>query len=287
MVIVKLFGGLGNQLFQYAAAKNISSRNNTILKLDISNYEVNVDDVTSRSYRLGIFNIEESFATKQDVSDMIGGYIAKITQSIKPFHLQKCIKEQSFNYDERVEMICGSVYLEGYWQSEKYFKSISDALKKEVTLKKTNYTHLDLKQLMQATNSVAMHIRRGDYATSPIANKYHGLCELSYYYRSLKYINDRVFKAVIFVFSDDITWVKKNIKFQQPVHYVSSINTDLDHIEFSLMTQCKHFIIANSSYSWWGAWLGECEEKIVCAPKKWFNHPINTSDLIPTKWIKT
>ncbi|MCC6447868.1 MAG: alpha-1,2-fucosyltransferase, partial [Chitinophagaceae bacterium] len=197
-------------------------------------------------------------------------------------------KEKNLSFDENILKTPSDVYLEGYWQTEKYFKEISDILRKEFTFKippsEANQRMLDTIRLH---NSVSIHIRRTDYITDPASSKDMGFCDIPYYKRAVSYLAERVADPHFYVFSDDMNWVRSNFALNFPVTYVDLNNADTNYEDMRLMSSCKHNIIANSTFSWWGAWLNSSEKKIVIAPKKWFNDTSKKStDLVPENWIK-
>lgn len=252
MIIIKLQGGLGNQLFQYAFGRSLSVKENKILKLDISNY----DSDPLRSYKLRHFNIKERIAFPLEI------------------FWSKMIKRLGFGQ---------SSYLEGYWQSEKYFSDIEDTIRREFKLKDPLKNEAQkFSDEIKNTNSVSLHIRRGDYVTNDKLKGFLQPLPLAYYNEAIEIVEKKIDKPHFFVFSDDIAWVKDNLKINHQVSYVSGSGIE-DHEELALMSQCKHNIIANSSFSWWGAWLNDNPGKIVIAPKNWFSDGDN-SELIPNTW---
>jgi len=179
-------------------------------------------------------------------------------------------------------------YLEGYWGSEKYFKDIENIIRKEFTLKdKPDAINQKMISRIKNCDSVSIHIRRGDYIFDEKTNKYHGVCNLDYYLKAIALVAKKVKKPYFFIFSDDIRWAKQNLHLKFPCVYVNHNIGKKDYEDLRLMSNCCHNIIANSSFSWWGAWLNKNKDKIVIAPKKWFtDKSINTKDLIPKQWLK-
>lgn len=250
-------GGIGNQMFQYAAARAVAERTDQEIKLDISAYKQN----NLRHYSLSHFNIRENFA------------------ELKDFFWLKLYKEPHFEFDPQTLNIGKDVYMQGYFQSEKYFKDIEGLIRKDFTFRG------DVRRKIQDANSVNVHIRRGDYVSNPKTNVHHGICPMGYYRKAISLIANRIKDPHFFVFSDDINWAKDNFHFEYPITFVAG-NEDWEDMQ--LMTHCKHHIIANSAFSWWGAWLSPFPEKTIIAPKKWFNKAnLGTKDLIPNGWIKT
>jgi len=180
-----------------------------------------------------------------------------------------------------------TIYLSGYWQSEKYFDDVSGIIREEFQLKNEPAgLNLELVRAMRGSQAVSLHVRRGDYVSNPIAASYHGVCSLEYYRTAIKLIEEKVANPKFYVFSDDIPWCKENLRFPQPATYVDH-NSDEPFEDLRLMSFCKHFIIANSSFSWWGAWLSRNQEKIVLAPKKWFlTREKDDRDQVPANWIR-
>ena len=176
----------------------------------------------------------------------------------------------------------------GSWISEQYFKDIEDIIRKELTIK-TPQTgkNKEIAEMILNTESVSLHIRRGDYVTDPANRELYSTCNLDYYARCFEYMANRLKSPYVFVFSDDISWVKENLKSSFPLTFVDH-NTGLTGYEdMRLMSQCKHNIIANSSFSWWGAWLNTNPEKIICAPKEFIRlWNFDTKDIVPDEWVK-
>ena len=297
IMIVKLKGGLGNQMFQYAMARAVAYRSNLPLKLDMEYFE----NGGLHQYRLGHFNIIEDFATEDDIKQFkpsrkqtIAFAIYKIKEKFSPWYdwrKKTVIKERSFLFNPDILKIRGSVYLDGYWQSEKYFADISHIIRCEFTIKyEPNSANRQILKKIDDTNSVSLHVRRGDYATNPKTLQMHGVLSLDYYMNALDLISEKIKEPHIFIFSDDIFWVKKNLKSALPLYFVEHNGKGQDYEDLRLMSRCKHHIIANSSFSWWGAWLSENPHKIVIAPNQWFSEErmkkMGENDIIPKNWIK-
>jgi hypothetical protein len=291
MVIVRLSGGLGNQLFQYATGRALAYRNGVPLKLDISQFQ----KYSPREYGLDPFNITAAIATEADVASVIAspgkGILVKATALIEeclPYYRRSVLKERHFHFDPKIWRAPKKVYLKGYWQSEKYFKDIAEILRNELTLKDASVSLNEATaRLVNQSESVSLHIRRGDYVTNPGAHEVHGICSLDYYHAAIEVLTARIYQPRFFVFSDDLEWVRSNLRLKYPVTYVSQNGAQKDYEDLRLMSQCKHHIIANSSFSWWGAWLCAYARKIVIAPEQWFNNAVyQTKDLIPAAWIQ-
>ena len=288
MIITHLIGGLGNQLFQYAMARRIAYKNNITLKLDISDFET----YKLREFKLDKFNIVAEIATEKEIRRFkknrykIFSKLFSMYNSVLPLSSRSYIKERYFYYDPEITKIFDNVYLEGHWPSEKYFLDIKEILFKELTLKyKMVAYRKDLKNQIRKTESVSIHIRRGDYVSNPVVNQVHGTCSQEYYNKSVKMITDKIVDPHFYIFSDDPVWVKENFKIPCTSTIVKNDN-QRDYEDLILMSNCKNHIIANSSFSWWGAWLNPREDKIVISPAKWYHGAdYDTRDLLPNSWI--
>lgn len=294
MIIVKLMGGLGNQMFQYATGKRLAIFNNAELKLDITGYEtMNVSD-TPRQFELNLLNIKSEIASKTDIAKVKQAdhertfderIIHKLGRSKAIYHYG----ERNAGFDPRVLKLKKNTYLVGWWQNEKYFSDIRNILLKEFE-PKNKPSDNNAKWLEQAlsTDSIAVHVRRGDYISNKHANVHHGLSTIDYYNAAATYMKTYIKNPHFFVFSDDIAWCKKNISFGENVTFIEGNVGSKAYEDLRIMSQCKHNIIANSSFSWWGAWLNKNDEKIVIAPRAWFqNEKANReTDIVPESWIR-
>lgn len=283
MIIVRLNGGLGNQMFQYAMGRATSVRNNLQLKLDIVTGIAPGD--TTRPYALGHFHIVEDIASREEIESLKYplGFFSRIMRFIRI----KILRQFHEGFNPQALHIADKTYLDGFWQSWKYFDDVADIIRKDFTLKNPLSDRAKkIVDVMQQVNAVSVHVRRGDYVANPTTHAYHGTCSPEYYQQAIAHMRAHSAHPVFFVFSDDIAWVKEHIPFgNDKVFYVSDYKL-LDYEELMLMASCKHHIIANSSFSWWGAWLNRNEEKMVIAPKKWFAKGNDPKDLIPPSWIR-
>jgi len=290
MIITQIIGGLGNQMFQYALGRSLSQKKNTDLKLDVTGFK----DYKLRAYSLGHLNIQEKFASPEGIA-RFQKYQRKPGKKWFLYNRifaneKKYFKERRFHFDETVFDVSEDCYLEGYWQTEKYFKDIEDVIRKEFTVK-TPVQGKDAEVLSKIRNgnAISMHIRRGDYASDASTNDYFGTFSPEYYKKALSIIAEKVADPKIFVFSDDHEWVKKNILLPYPTTYVDHNGTEKNYEDMRLMNACEHFVISNSSFSWWGAWLSKNPDKIVVGPQKWFNNvkkTVDTKDIMPEEWIR-
>ena len=300
MIIIKLQGGLGNQMFQYALGRSLAIKHQTKLILDYSfykyqnKYQIAREGFTPREFELGIFNIE---GTCENEHNFINYRKKKRLDKVKAMlglQYKKAYTETSFCFNQEVEKLKPPVYLEGFWQCERYFSSVSAEIRKNFTFK-FPMDHVSAKVVEEINNcslSVSLHVRRGDYVNSAKTKDFHGICDLSFYIRAKELLEERLKGREIhyFVFSDDPAWVKENLSGYFSKITVVSHNTGKESWkDMYLMSLCKHNVIANSSFSWWGAWLNRNSDKLVIAPGKWFkNAPefYDTSDLIPADWVQ-
>lgn len=258
-MIFKLTGGLGNQMFQYAHGRSWSIKNKKPLKYYFLHNYGDID----RRYELVVFNIK---------GEKINGFLPELFRKV-----------------EIVLNVKFSNVVSGYWQGERYFINCEDDIRRDFQFVK----HLDRKNMeileeIDRTNSVSIHVRRGDYISDKKTNEFHGVCTQQYYNEAIKEIKSRVKSPKFFVFSDDPEWVKVNLKIHNAT-YIDWNKGNMDYKDMQLMCHCKHNIIANSSFGWWGAWLNSNPDKIVITPKKWFENneaQKNSKHILPRAWIK-
>ena len=297
-IVTRLMGGLGNQMFQYAFGRSLSENNKMELKLDtVSGFK---DDYYGRKYVLNKFNIVENIAEAKDIpylffshteaATLLGKF--KRTANFLVENINSAIiREKDFEKDGGLSYQANKYYFIGFWQKEDYFKLIRTSLLKEFTLK---YPFNDMSKLLAdqivKTNSVAVHFRNYGYHN----NKYlfqrpdiHGVLSEVYYHNALKTILQRVEDPHLFIFSDTAGVLLKNFQFTIPYTPVTH-NIHSSHEDLLLMSICKHQIIANSSFSWWAAWLNQNPAKTIIAPKIWFldKYRNENNDIIPENWIK-
>jgi len=288
MIIIRLAGGLGNQMFQYALGRHLAYKNQTDLKLDIFELKKN----RLRDYQLKHLKIkgkvDQGLALRKihwqaKSKTFLVKRFKKFSNLFKNIYLEK----EKFKFDPQVFKQKKDIYLYGHWQSFKYFEDIKEIIKKDFSFKeKLNKKNKQVLEKIINSNSVALHIRRSDYLTDKQAKKFHDLCSMRYYYIALEKIKREVKKPHFFIFSDDIKWARKNLRFKNQLDFINVNSIKQGYKDLRLMKNCKHFIIANSTFSWWSAWLSENKKKIIVAPKKWLKTERKVYDLLPKEWLK-
>ncbi|AJI74371.1 glycosyl transferase 11 family protein [Francisella philomiragia subsp. philomiragia ATCC 25015] len=280
MKIIKIQGGLGNQMFQYAFYKSL--KNNCIdCYVDIKNYDtykLHYGFELNRIFK----NIDLSFARKYHKKEVLGKLFSIIPSKFIVKFNKNYILQKNFAFDKAYFEI-DNCYLDGYWQSEKYFKKITKDIYDAFTFEPLDSINFEFLKNIQDYNLVSIHVRRGDYVNHPL---HGGICDLEYYNKAISFIRSKVANVHFLVFSNDILWCKDNLKLDR-VTYIDHNRWMDSYKDMHLMSLCKHNIIANSSFSWWGAWLNQNDDKIVIAPSKWFNDDkINQKDICPNSWVR-
>lgn len=296
MIIMKLNGGLGNQLFQYAFGRNLAIRNNTELKLDLTNYK---EDDLDRKYELHLFNIPEKPTTHLDIQNIkylppsiflkMRYWLTGRKINLNRLQLNNDNIRVQNGYKFKIEDVLNShdnMYYDGFWQFEKPFVGIKNILLNELTLKNPAPSHtLPLIEKINNTNSVSIHFRRGDYLNKMHYEEFGSVCTMEYYHKAVKKICGIINNPTFYIFSDDIEWVKKNFNISNPTTYVDNNCHSPCTEDLRLMSLCKHNIIPNSSFSWWGAWLNTNNSKVVISPKIWVKPDRFSYDISPSEWI--
>lgn len=293
MIVVKIMGGLGNQMFQYAVGRSLATRHRTSLYLDISGYQQMAPEDTPRHYELDLYHIRaklanENILKKVQTAESVIGKRDKILRRIGRGNIWTVLEAGS-GYNDVFSVLPNNTYLLGWWQTPKYFDSIRHDLLKDFEpnqpISKKNESYL---QDILDSESISIHVRRGDYISNSFAAAHHGSTTIKYYEKAIKHIQSNVSKPKFFVFSDDLAWCRKNLDLPKDSIYVSGNEGDDAYEDIRLMKNCRHNIIANSSFSWWGAWLNINTEKIVVAPKVWFENKTANKEveIIPKDWLR-
>jgi hypothetical protein len=285
MIIVNLKGGLGNQMFQYALGRKLSLKHRVPLKLDASGLErANALGDIYRPFSLSGYAIENQLATPSEIQALKYPY-GSISKGWRWFSF-KVLRRAHITFEPAVLAYGPNTYLDGYFQSPRYFNDIRETLLEDFTLaaplSPAGATYL---AQIKSTTSVSVHIRRGDYTNNPRVLAEFGICSRAYYEAAIAHMRAICPNPTFFVFSDDLAWVKENLAFGSEAIYVTHESLS-DYAEQSLMSSCKHNIIANSSFSWWAGWLNSNPTKVVIAPTPWFASSPVDAHLIPPSWIQ-
>lgn len=284
MITVKLNGGLGNQLFQYSLGRALSLKYDVPLRIDASVYKFY--DV--HPFRLNSYSIAgELYSRSGKIYRFLNS--TKMQSNLKKLNLRKNVYiEKSIEYDPDVITMGDDVVLYGYFQSEKYFSSVRNVLLQDLQINQHQKECCgQVVNEIVSQECVSLHVRRGDYVTNSEANKVHGICGLNYIYEAVSIIRNQTGSSnlKVFVFSDDIEWCRANIDLEN-LYFVEG-NDDSPEVDLFLMSLCSHNIIANSTFSWWGAWLNQNPKKIVICPRQWFrSNSLSDRDIVPDNWLR-
>ena len=293
LVITKVFGGLGNQMFQYAAGSALATRLRQPLEIDIRS--IRLEGVSHNGYEIAhVFYTEPTHATDQSVSRLLGWRSSRTVQRVlrrsgATALFGRYVPEPHFHPWSGFDALDSGCYLDGYWQSQRYFAATTHQLHADFAFRQPlrGSNAILAERIAAATMAVSVHVRRGDYVSSSRAAAHHGMPELDYYRMALERLTSSLALApTCFVFSDDIAWARTNLSLPNDTVFVDHNRGSDSHFDMHLMSRCRHHIIANSSFSWWAAWLNRRADKIVIAPKRWFLTSYDTSELTPPDWIR-
>lgn len=270
-------------MFQYAAARRLALKRAVPLNLDITNLENQPANETPRKYELGCFRIQGEVISATESASR--GWHAILDRLIYPIGSAKYT--QGFGFNPDILVAPSKTVMIGSWQSPRYFEDVVDQIRSDFSFKRPpTSSNIAVINKIKSVDAVSLHVRRGDYASDKVTNRNHGLAPLEYYQEAVRAIEAKTKNSHFFIFSDDPFWCKKNLKIQRPTTYVEH-NKERDFEDLRLMSLCNHHIVANSTFSWWGAWLNPDHKKIVVAPRRWFTNPaIDTSDFTPSEWLR-
>lgn len=286
MIVTRLIGGLGNQMFQYAVGRALAARRGVPVAIDRRGFA---------EYKVHAYGLDNFALAAQDAPDWAlprsagGGRVQRLLRRLRGTGPLKLVVESGMAFDPTIVTLPDNVYLDGYWQSERYFADMADTIRADFQVRHApSAANAEWLQRIGDSLSVSIHVRRGDYVSNPAANKFHGTCGLDYYERAIADIRARVDgEPVFFVFSDDPDWTRDNLNFAGCVqHFIRDNDAATNYEDLRLMAACRHHIIANSTFSWWGAWLNPRADKTVIAPARWFAETRDTSDLLPQEWVR-
>jgi hypothetical protein len=279
MFIVRIFGGLGNQLFQYSFGIYLSTKYKREVFFDIEDYSKD----TYRNFSLDKFNLFLPLADKNIHNKFIKFKSLKLNKYYNLLFGNKYFSDDNFRKFQISDGI-SVYYFNGYWQRHGYYKKISENFKFSLNNHYINSFYKEIKQIQDDDFSASVHIRRGDFLNKENSRIYK-ICEPFYFLNAETHLLS-IYKSTqinLYVFSDDVNWVKENIRFKSNCIF---IHNEYEFLDFYLMSLCKNNIISNSTFSWWAAMLNKSKDKTVIAPNDWFfDKTINIKDLLPTNWI--
>lgn len=287
-IISRITDGLGNQLFQYAAGRAVSLRSNLPLRLEPAGYS----NRSLRSYRLGAYDLPARLASDADLAYCFTPFhqrrrvraLARRLNDLLPFRWRRLVAERTLRFDPRIVRIARPVYMSGFWQSERYFEDYGATIRRDLTLRTPiPACYRTILQRIDGLESLAVMVRRGDYLGIPDTQ---GICTLEYYTRALTMITARAPGRRVFVFSDDIPWCKSHLPVDTDATFVPSETPDAPEEDLRVLSHCRHFILANSTFAWWGAWLSTRGDGIVIGPSRWMQAADRWADILPSRWLR-
>ena len=271
-------GGIGNQLFQYAFGRALSNKTNAILYIDKTWFEKDHGDIYSKRH---LFKLDNYSCNYRKTNKFIRFIFRKI----------KSIEEQVFKYDSAYFKIIGVINkFHGYWQSYHYFDFMGEQIRKEIQIRNKSNEFIAAEHEIQKNNYICIHVRRGDYIENKKVSNLHGVLDLQYYLNSINFLESKFGEGRRLnklIFSDDPEWCAENLKIDSSFKIFDKENNLNDYEEIILMSKCKYFVIANSSFSWWSAYLSGAEGDHIVAPMTWFKDSnIEPKDIIPIDWVR-
>ncbi len=291
MIISRVIGGLGNQMFQYAAGRALALAHGLQLRLDVTGFD---GYGLHHGFELQrIFHCKAVLASAAETRAILGWRAASSLRrvlalpSLAALRGSVFVVEPHFHYWPGIRDLPDTAYLQGYWQSEKYFADAAAILRLDFAFRQPlSEANTAWTERIDRCTAVSMHVRRGDYVSDPRTRAVLGPCSLEYYRSAVRCIAERVETPEFFVFSDDIAWAKGNLDIDFPCHFIDDNRGAESYNDMRLMSLCHHHILANSSFSWWGAWLNPRTNKVVVAPAQWFiGGKRRVDDLFPQGWV--
>lgn len=283
MIYTRIRGGLCNQLFQYCIARALADRLGVDLGLDVREYNEN------SAFEMGLhrFNLRAEYNPDGLIKHKKDGRLSYVWDVLLG-NQKHVYHEPHLRFDNTAISKPDGTYFKGYWQTEKYFKDSKEQIAKDLEIiEAPSEQNVSVLQEIDGCTAVSLHIRRGDYISNAGYNAAHGTCDLAYYARAVAHLIERFGKdIVVFAFSDDPKWVSENLRLPVQIQYMGHNSSKKNYEDLRLMSYCKHHIIANSTFSWWGAWLNQDPNKVVIAPQVWFADPkISNPDILPSEWM--
>ncbi|HVW19729.1 MAG TPA: alpha-1,2-fucosyltransferase, partial [Opitutaceae bacterium] len=303
MIITWLTGGLGNQMFQYAAGLALAERRRTVLKLDVSWYRDDPTYEAHNRYALSCFNITEQFATEEEVDRIRGVNLSRmerasvrLARALRFYRYAarherpgRCHYAENFCFYPGFFEISDDTYIHGMWQSERFFAPVADLLRLHFSFRYPAQPAVEemARRIRGQGPSAAMHFRRGDYVRNETFNRQIGVLDLDYYRRAEARLREREPGATLYIFSDDIDAIEREFRPSGPHVFVRATQHWHSYDKIRLMSLCDHAIISNSTFAWWGAWLGSKPGKLVIAPDPWMaGGPHDHRDVVPDTWTR-
>lgn len=292
MIVSHILGGIGNQMFQYAAGRALSCHVQQTLLLDTRDF---ASYTLHQGFELErVFALSATLCSEKNARELLGWRAHRQARRIlrRPecswLRGQHYIQEPQFNFWPEFFNLPADSYLCGYWQSELYFNRIEQVIRADFAFREPlTGQNQEIATELARQQSVSLHVRRGDYISDAKASKVMNVCSLEYYQRAISHICTYLENPVFYVFSDDMAWVRRNLQLNHPCHYIDFNQGQQSYRDMQLMSLCKHNIIANSSFSWWGAWLNANADKRVVAPQNWFvDGKTSDKDLVPQNWLR-
>lgn len=304
MIITRLLGGLGNQMFQYAAGLALAEAHRTVLKLDVSWFRHNPAYEPHNRYALSCFNITEQFATRREIDDLRGlqlatteRWAASLARRLRLFRIAalhqsgtRWYRQPGHRHDPAFHSLPDESYLEGMFQSEQFFARVADLLRLHFSFRYPAPPAVAAmaERIRSGGPSAFVHFRRGDYLTNPDFAREIGCLDGAYYQEATARLAEQHPGLTLYAFSDDMDWVEANFHPPLPCVFVRATAPWHSYDKIRLMALCDHAILSNSTFAWWGAWLNPSTEKTVIAPDPWFPpaSPHDARDLVPDSWTR-
>jgi hypothetical protein len=289
-VCMRIHSGLGNQLFMAALGLRLAHERKATLLFDASGY---LSPEADRTYQLANFRIAAGTLSAPEMRNLTSPLRIlnpqyKLAKRIVSIRKRNAVKEKVWGFDEDIVKVATPVYLDGYWQTDRYFSGVEGLIRKQFQLREpiTERRRELVKAVARAgASSVSLHVRRGDYLTLAENGGPLWVCTAEWYERAMSVVAERVRSPNFFVFSDDPGWARANLPAKWPRVFIEPNEDGRDFEDMHVMSNCRHHVIANSTFSWWGAWLSPSLDKTVIAPLQWFSTlSIDTSDMIPSSW---
>jgi hypothetical protein len=287
VIVTRLMGGLGNQMFQYAHGRALALQHGGELVLDLSWFSRQAPGDTPRTYALDDWRLPPEVGVSLQPPRALSGWRHRALATVGSRSL-RLVREATPGYDPSAARVGDDVLLVGYWQSERYFDCIRDRLLAElVPAAPADPNNAQLLATVEEGASVALHVRRGDYLANPRAAAFHGLLDAPYYDTAIRHVRERVEAPRFVIFSDDPQWCRAHLDVGRSATFVDHNAGPRAYWDLHVMSRCTHAIIANSSFSWWGAWLNSNPDKLVIAPRVWFRDPVAAAAaIVPDSWLR-